>query len=154
MRTSPLSLSPQITGIAIGSTEWSEHLVPNRNFLITGLQILEDIYNTRKNASELVMNYVYTSSPLDLSPNFTALNISAVGRGREAGLPITFDNAALVLFIRFLGQVTPRPSGPLFVGRAYSWYKFQCQFSWERDGESESFVVAEGNFTALPQIYF
>ncbi|KAL8748928.1 MAG: hypothetical protein Q9184_007018, partial [Pyrenodesmia sp. 2 TL-2023] len=83
--TSPLTLDPSITGISIGTTEWSAELVPDRNFLSTALQILEDIYKTRPDASEIVTTpYVYTSSPLDFSPNFTALNVSAVGRGREA----------------------------------------------------------------------
>ncbi|KAL8652058.1 MAG: hypothetical protein Q9210_002908 [Variospora velana] len=114
-------LSPEINGIGIGILEWSISLVPDRNFLVTTLHILNDIYDTRPNSTEVAPNYTYKTSPDDFTPNFTALNISAVGQGREVGLPITFDNGALALFVRFLGQMTPRPQGPGGEGRAYSW---------------------------------
>lgn len=130
-----------ITGIGLSYVEASEDDVSDRNYLVTDLLALEDIYNTRRNYSEVVTNYVYTND------NQTVLNISAVNQGREEGLPITFDSAALVLFVRFLGEASR--------GRTYRWCKFYCQFSWQQEsGESEAFIVAEGNFTAAAYLPF
>ncbi|KAL8918426.1 MAG: hypothetical protein Q9208_007331 [Pyrenodesmia sp. 3 TL-2023] len=154
-RDTSRTIDPSITGISLGTIEWSPDTIPDRNLLVTTVLILEDIYNTRPNASEIVTTpYVYTSGPDDLSPNFTALNISAVGRGREAGLPITFDNAALVMCMSFLGQVTPRPRELGSDGRTYRWFRFQYGISWRWEGEDRYDDVAEGNFTALPYIPF
>lgn len=147
-------IGPEIDAIAISILEWSAELVPDRNFLVTGLQVLEDIYSKHRKYNEVATNYVYTTGPDDFVPNFEALNVSAVGRGREAGLPITFDNGALALFVRFLGQGTPRPLGPAFDGQAYRWCRIRCEFSWQRENGSESYSIAEGVFKALPQIPF
>ncbi|KAL8901983.1 MAG: hypothetical protein Q9207_004926 [Kuettlingeria erythrocarpa] len=155
--TSPLRLSPAIVGIGLSTSEWSSQLVPDRNFRDTALFILGDIYNTRPNASEmLTAPYVYTIDQRPFISNITAMNISAVGRGREAGLPITFDNAALVMFMQFLGLMAPGVDGPGSERRAYAWCKFQCQFAWKQEGEqvAHAWVVAEGNFTALPKVPF
>lgn len=155
--TSPLRLSPAIVGIGVSVSEWSTQLVPDRNFRDTALFILEDIYNTRPNASEIVTApYVYTVDGRPFFPILTALNISAVGRGREAGLPITFDNAALVMFTRFIGLFAPGIDGPGNDRRAYAWCRFQCQLAWKREGEAvaHAWVVAEGNFTAFPKVPF
>ncbi|KAL8989178.1 MAG: hypothetical protein Q9177_001879 [Variospora cf. flavescens] len=148
-------ISPEITGIAVGFPERSTELVPDRNLLVSTLLILHDIYDTRPNSSELATKYIYKTAPDDFVPNFTVVNISAVGRGREVGLPITFDNGALALFMRFLGEVTPRPSGPEGEGKAYKRVSFIFYFSWRTENEtSESFPVAEGRFEALPRVVF
>ncbi|KAL9018872.1 MAG: hypothetical protein Q9185_003843 [Variospora sp. 1 TL-2023] len=154
--TEPSSrISPEITGIALGYPETSIELVPDRNFLVSNLQVLHDIYDTRPNSSELATSYIYKTVPDAFVPNFTVVDISAVGRGREVGLPITFDNGALALFMRFVGEVTPRPSGPEGEGKAYKWVRFICQFSWRMEnGTDESFTVAEGRFEALPRVVF
>ncbi|KAL9014048.1 MAG: hypothetical protein Q9173_001298 [Seirophora scorigena] len=132
------SIGPEINGIGIGILESSAELVPDRKFLVTGLQVLEDIYSKHRNYDEVATNYVYTTGGHDFVPNFEALNISVVGRGREAGLPITFDNGVLALFVRFLGQWTPRPPGPAFNGQANRWCRIQCQFSWQQENGTES----------------
>lgn len=133
----------------------STELVPDRNFLVSTLQALYDIFDTRPNSSELATNYIYKTALDEFVPNFTVVNISAVGRAREVGLPITFDNGALALFMRFLGEMTPRPEGPEGEGKAYKWVRFVCFFSWMREnGTSEPVTVAEGRFEALPRVVF
>lgn len=54
-------IGPNITAIGLGYLEYSQDVVSDRNYLVTGLQVLEDVYNTRRNYSELVTNYVYTN---------------------------------------------------------------------------------------------
>lgn len=59
------------------------------------------------------------------------------------------------MFVRMLGQVAPGPGeGAAAEGRSYRWCRFQCQVSWGWEGGQRDDVVAEGNFTALPQVPF
>ena len=73
------------------------------------------------------------------------LNISAVGRELEEGLPITFTNSAMVLFVRWLAQVYGR--------RPFHWCRFRCHFIWSElgGGELKDWVVAEGSFGPFVQ---
>ncbi|KAL8935941.1 MAG: hypothetical protein Q9216_005184 [Gyalolechia sp. 2 TL-2023] len=137
------NINPNITGIALSYEEHSEEFLPDQNYLVTGLYTLENIYHTHRNVSEVVTNYVYdyTSEPY----NSTVLNISAVGRGREEGLPITFDYWWLVTFIRFFVEASR--------GVTYKWLTFGCYFLWlQESGDSENFPVASGNFTPLAHL--
>ncbi|KAL8680740.1 MAG: hypothetical protein Q9186_003087 [Xanthomendoza sp. 1 TL-2023] len=125
----------QITYFGITWTNRSKTSVSDRDFLLTGVEVLEDIYNNHANASEVVRHY---QGPTVLM-NPPGLNIAAVGRGVEPGLPITFNNAAMVLFTRWLVQAFP----------PYRWYEFNCEYGVVVAGKPVSFVVAKGQYTAF-----
>lgn len=116
-----LGIPASVSSFGISFVERSEDLVSERDFLVTALQVLQHIYDTRDNRSEIVTNWVWDLDP----PSSTPLNISAVGRGLEEGLPITFTNSAMVLFVRWLGQIS----------RAHKWEIFRCHYGW-REGVS------------------
>ncbi|KAI4099235.1 MAG: hypothetical protein L6R37_006037 [Teloschistes peruensis] len=136
---------PQIEGIGVGTLSHSSERVTDYQFMLTALRTLEEFYYTHpynNNSAIPLLNY----TGLFPAP-YIALNVSAIGRGREAGLPITFTNAALVVFLRWLAQ-----SSVMFGQGTWSWVEFDCQFSWRRrrGNESTSDFVARGNFTVFP----
>lgn len=119
-------------GIAWG--EHTEEKIKDHNFLVTALEIMENIYEEHSNYDELVSNYAW-GSDFGTPP----LNISAVGRGKDVGKPYTFNNGAMVLFIRWLGQTTP----------PFRRITFRCYFTWlPGPGQvPQEFEVAEGIYT-------
>lgn len=132
----PLRSTPGPVGyFGITWTNRSREVVSDRDFLLTAVEVVEDIYNNHGNASEVVTHY--QGPAVLMNPN--ALDISAVGRGREPGLSITFNNAAMVLFTRWLVQVFG----------SHRWYEFYCEFGTVVEGKPVSFVVARGKYTAL-----
>ena len=133
-------LDPSIRGFGTTIKEHSTELVSDREYIMSAVILVENIYDTNSNYTELVQNYE-RKQRVQL-PWWAQFNISAVGRGKEEGLPITFNNGAMVLFIRWLAQTSNR-------NRTYRWATFDCIFKWQQaDGEVQRFVVAEGNFTS------
>ncbi|KAL8819076.1 MAG: hypothetical protein Q9223_002412 [Gallowayella weberi] len=125
-----------ISYFGITWTDRSKATVSDRDFLLTGVEVLEDIYYNRgKNASDVVIHY---QGPTVLM-NPPALNISAIGRGVEPDLQITFDTTAMVLFTRWLVQAF----------QPYKWYEFHCEYGVVVEGKPVTFVVAKGTYTAL-----
>lgn len=95
--------------------ERSNETVSDRSFLVSALWVVDDIYHNHNNRSEIVRNYKWG----DVVPGYPpVLNISAVGRGLDPGSPFAFNNAAMVLFIGWLGQIS----------RAHRWETFGCYF--------------------------
>ena len=133
-------LDPSIRGFGTTIKEHSKELVSDRSYIMSALILVEHIYDTNSNYTEPVQNYELQHRVQ--YPWFAQFNISAVGRGKEEGLPITFNNGAMVLFIRWLAQTSDR-------NRTYRWATFDCVFNWQQPGgEQQRFVVAEGNFTS------
>ena len=133
-------LDPTIRGFGTKIKEHSKELVSDRSYIMSALSLVEHIYDTNSNYTELVKNY--QRKPHVQFPRAASFNISAVGRGQEEGIPVTFNNDAMVLFIRWLAQTSDR-------NRTYRWATFDCVFNWRQpDGELQRFVVAEGNFTS------
>ncbi|KAL9593151.1 MAG: hypothetical protein Q9219_007661, partial [cf. Caloplaca sp. 3 TL-2023] len=127
-------LSPW-AGFGIGYLERSPVRTPDRNLYITALQVMENIYTTRHDDfSNVITNYAWTGLGISPSP----LNISATGRGLDAGTPFAFNGRALVLFVRWLGQIDKQPR---------AWEKFRCFFIAEEQGILKEHEVAVGNFT-------
>lgn len=117
---------------------WGDHTqtrIKDHNFLVTALEIMENIYEEHSEYDELVSNYTW-GADFGLPP---PLNISAVDRGKEVGKPYTFSYGALVLFIRWLGQTTP----------PFQRIAFKCYFTWlPGPGQvPQEFEVAEGVYT-------
>ncbi|KAI4130892.1 MAG: hypothetical protein LQ338_001489 [Usnochroma carphineum] len=104
------------SSFGINFIERSEELVSDRAFFVTALEVMEDIYYNNPNRSEIVTSYTGHYRPRIPPP----LNISAVGRGLEPGIPTTFTNAAMVRFVRWLGQIS----------RAHRWETFGCYIGW------------------------
>ncbi|KAL9059081.1 MAG: hypothetical protein Q9206_001642 [Seirophora lacunosa] len=131
--SSNLAMPPGVWSFGISFLERSAEIITDRDFLVTALEVEENIYYEHNNFSELVTNYTW-----DIS-SYSPLVISAVERGREEGLPITFNYGALVRFVRWLGQVS----------KAHKWQRFRCYFGWVEEGKPKEFLVGEGNFTAF-----
>lgn len=113
----------------------SEEFTSDRNWFNTALQVLENIYDTRPNGSELAAHYEWVLNPGGTVP----INISAVERGLEEELPIAFTNRAMVRFIRFFAQSARTP---------FAWVDFDCFYWWEGPGEGrKKDMVAKGKFT-------
>ncbi|KAL8685584.1 MAG: hypothetical protein Q9218_007670 [Villophora microphyllina] len=131
--------SPEISAFGISYDSHSSEHVTDYNFLITALQTMENIYDTSPNFSQAITNYAWVTYDPTVS-----LNISAVGRGLEEGLPITFTNGAMVLFLRWLAQISHEQG-------TWRWVEFSCFFYWQQGPERQvqNFLVAEGNFTAF-----
>ncbi|KAI4177633.1 MAG: hypothetical protein LQ346_007621 [Caloplaca aetnensis] len=112
---------PHSLGGPLGFATWgidfierSNATVSDRKFLVSALWVLDDIYHTRNNGSEVVRNYQFGGGVDFGYPPI--LNISAVGRGRDPASPFAFNNAAMALFIAYLGQIS----------RARRWETFGC----------------------------
>ena len=77
-----------------------------------------------------------------MNPGGTSpINITAVGRGLEEGLPIAFTNRAMVQFIRNFAQSVRSP---------WAWVEFECSYSWDEPGKGRTRdLVAKGKFTPL-----
>lgn len=116
-------------GFGVTVLSRSEEVVSYREFLIPALQVLERIYGDCPDYSEVVDHYAWPNEE-------KGLRVSAVGRGQEKGLPITFNNRAMAVCMRWMGQ-TLLP---------YKWTYFQFVFRWKE----ERYIVAEGNFTIYP----
>ncbi len=112
--TVPHSLSPPgFSTWGINFIERSNVTVSDRFFLVSALWVLDDIYQNHNNQSEIVRNYKFGEFVPGYPP---LLNISAVGRGLDAGSLFAFNNAAMVLFVGYLGEVS----------RAHRWETFGC----------------------------
>lgn len=116
-------------------TTHSEEHTSDRNWFNTALQVLENIYDTRPNGSEIAAHYQWLLKPGGTSP----IDITAVGRGLDEELPIAFDNRALVRFIRLFAQSVSTP---------FTWVEFECFYSWNKAGMGRTKeMVAKGKFT-------
>ncbi|KAL8668420.1 MAG: hypothetical protein Q9168_006944 [Polycauliona sp. 1 TL-2023] len=123
----------KIRGYGIQILSSSTEVVPDRQFTTPLLQALEQIYNYRPNRSEIVKHYSSTGN------NETGLRMEAVQEGLDAKLPIAFNNHALVLFTRWLGQTLP----------AREWITFACLYGYDVGvGRPRVLAVAVGNYTA------
>ncbi|KAL8703286.1 MAG: hypothetical protein Q9201_003527 [Fulgogasparrea decipioides] len=140
---SDLNLPPNITSLALAVPSHSEEKTSEYNFLLTVITTLQAIYDENPNRSELVTRYIWPP-PSPPSSNAIAINISAVGRGREEGSPITFNYGALALCLRMIGECSS-------LSAAYRWLEFEFQIGWsQREGEATTaYAVARGNFTAI-----
>ncbi|KAI4229658.1 MAG: hypothetical protein L6R36_000705 [Xanthoria steineri] len=126
------SANPYPSSFGIKLLERSEELVPDRDFTVPLIEVVENIYNNRNNRSELVREYAWPNDAI-------GLRIGAVQGGLEEGLPITFTNRLMVQYSRWLAQVY----------KPYKWTKFQCIYGWFINGKFHNFVIAEGNFTSF-----
>ncbi len=126
------SAYPYPSSFGIKLLERSEELVPDRDFTVPLIEVVENIYNNRNNGSELVREYAWPN-------NAIGLRIGAIQGGLEEGLPITFTNRLMVRYSRWLGQVY----------KPHKWTKFQCIYGWFINGKIHNFVIAEGNFTSF-----
>ncbi|KAI4099338.1 MAG: hypothetical protein LQ339_006013 [Xanthoria mediterranea] len=126
------SANPYPSSFGIKLLERSEEPVPDRDFTVPLIEVVENIYNNRNNRSELVREYAWPNNEI-------GLRMGAVQGGLEEGLPITFTNRLMVQYSRWLAQVY----------KPYKWTKFQCIYGWFINGKIHHFVIAEGNFTSF-----
>ena len=141
-------IRPNVTGFGTRILSHSSEVTTDYWFLLTLLSIEANIYDFYRNWSSTVENYVVKRASPTRPPSSTPLNISAVGRGREPDIPVTFNYGALVLMLRWLGQ-TSGSRRPDMVPRTWKWVEFECVFWWREHagGNSSVYTVAIGNFT-------
>ena len=141
-------IRPNVNAFGTRILSHSSELTTDYWFLLTLLSIEANIYDFYRNWSSTVDNYVFKRANPPRPSLSTPLNISAVGRGREPDIPITFNYGALVLMLRWLGQTSGSGHSKM-VPRTWKWVEFACVFRWKEHagGNSSDYTVAVGNFT-------
>ncbi|KAL8998043.1 MAG: hypothetical protein Q9169_002811 [Polycauliona sp. 2 TL-2023] len=118
-------------GIRVIDSSW--RWVDDRLFTVPLLWALEDIYANRPNQSEIVKSYAYKD----------VLTFDAVGEGLNETQPTAFNTRALVLFIRWAGQVLS----------ARKETTFECHFGFDFGKPSQrQFLVATAKYATVPYI--